>query len=317
MRFGFLGASRIGARAVGPAVLAAGHDIVAVAARDAARARVAADGFGAVAAYGDYAALLADPAVEAVYIALTNDQHLPWTLAALQAGKHVLCEKPLALNAAEVARMRDAAAAAGRVVAEAFCHIHHPQFARLSALLAEGAVGSVRGIQASFMGTMPEGDFRWSPAMGGGSLYDLGTYCVCLMRLLVGEPVAVAATQVGRGGVDATFAGQLHFPDGASGQFQCSFEAAPVQHLLLRGTTGELRLVWPISTKGRATRLWLNGAEEHFASFDPYVPMVANFVAHAGGEGGLLFDIDQSLAHAKVMDALFAAAATGEVVRLR
>ena len=166
LRWGFLGASRIGRKALAPAMLAAGQTLVAVGARDLSRARDFADAFAAPRAYGSYAEVIADPEVQAVYIALTNEQHLPWTLAALRAGKHVLCEKPLALNAAEVSAMQQAEAETGSRVMEAYCHIFHPQFARLRSLIAEGAIGRLLALQASFVGLMPEDDFRWQPALG-------------------------------------------------------------------------------------------------------------------------------------------------------
>jgi predicted dehydrogenase len=306
MRFGFLGASRIGRRALAPAVLAAGHEVVAVGARDLPRAEAFAAEFGIARAYGDYAAVVADPAVEAVYIALTNEQHLPWTVAALRAGKHVLCEKPLALTAAEVAEMIRVAGETGGVVMEAFCHIFHPQFDRLRSLLAAGAVGRVLAMQASFVGMMEEEDFRWHAGMGGGALYDMGTYCVSLLRLLGGEVVGCSALRRARRGVDATLAGTLDLAGGAVGQFVCSFEGALQQHLLIRGSKGEIRLDWPISTKGRETTIWLDGVAERFAAIDPYVPMVADFVAGCGG-GAMRFGLGESLAQARALDGLFAA----------
>ncbi len=308
MRWGFLGAARIAHKALAPAVREAGHELTAVAARDLARA----EAFGAKRAYGDYASLIADPGIDAIYIALTNDQHLPWTLAALAAGKHVLCEKPLALNAAEVAQMQQAEAASGKRVMEAFCHIFAPQYDRLQTLLAQGAIGRLLGLQASFTARMAPEDFRWHREMGGGALFDLGCYCVSLMRLLAGEPDTVSATQVQSRGVDATLAGQLHFASGATGQFLCSFEADLAQHMLLRGTEGSIALDWPISTKGRTTTLTLNGVPETFPPFDPYVAMVTHFA-----EGGpFRFPLSASLAQARTLDALFAAAATGQTVRL-
>jgi predicted dehydrogenase len=314
--WGFLGASRIGRRALAPAVLAAGHRLAAVAARDLGRARDFADAFAAPRAYGSYAELIADPAVDAVYIALTNDQHLPWTLAALRAGKHVLCEKPLALTAIEVAAMQAASAQTGRQVMEAFCHIFHPQFARLRGLLADGAIGQLLGMQASFVAQMPAGDFRWSPALGGGALYDLGGYCVSLMRMLAGEAVAVSAVQTMRHGVDATLAGQLRFAGDVLGQFVCSFEGGPAQHLLLQGSAGRILLDWPISTRGRPTTLALNGAVETFAPCDPYVAMVTHFAAAITGAEPWMFPLAASHAQARTLDALFAAAASGRTVTL-
>lgn len=316
MRWGFLGASRIGRRALAPAVLDAGHTLHAVAARDLERATDFAHAFGSRRPYGDYPALLADPAVDAVYIALPNDAHLPWTLRALAAGKHVLCEKPLALNAAEVATMQEAEARSGRRVLEAFCHVHHPQLARVQALLAAGAIGDLVAMQAVFTGNIEDpADFRWQADKGGGALYDLGTYCVSLMRVLAGEPRAVSGHQALRGGVDASFTGQLDFGP-VAGQFTCSLAAARSQHLELIGTAGTLLLDWPISTKGKETGLFLNDRAERFPATDPYVRMLNHFVKLASGPPDQPYGLAWSHAQARTLDALFEAARTGRSVGL-
>ena len=316
LRWGFLGASRIGRKALAPAMLAAGQTLVAVGARDLSRARDFADAFAAPRAYGSYAEVIADPEVQAVYIALTNEQHLPWTLAALRAGKHVLCEKPLALNAAEVSAMQQAEAETGSRVMEAYCHIFHPQFARLRSLIAEGAIGRLLALQASFVGLMPEDDFRWQPALGGGALYDLGVYCISLMRGLAGEASEVSAVQTKRHGVDATLAGQMSFPAGVAGQFLCSFEGDLSQQLLVQGTAGRIVLDWPFSTRGRTTSLTLNGTTERFDLFDPYLAMVTHFAAALDAGEAFRFPLAASLAQARTLDALFDAAASGRTVRL-
>ena len=314
MRWGFLGASRIGRRALAPAVLEAGHTLHAVAARDIGRAREFADAFGAADAYGDYFEMLRDPAIDAIYNALPNDQHLSMTIAAMDAGKHVLCEKPLALDAEEVEGMQQGERMFARVVMEAFCHIHHPQLARVQDRLRSGAIGRLLSMQMSFGNTLEDaGDFRWHAAMGGGALFDLGCYCVSLMRVLAGEPRSVSAVQVLRGEVDESFSGQLDF-GGIVGQFTCSFAAARTQHLEIIGSNGKLLLDWPISTKGRETMLFVNGEAERFAAIDPYVRMVRHFARMAGSEPAIEYGLDWSLAQAQAMDALFAAARGGRVV---
>ncbi len=317
MRWGFLGASRIGRRALAPAVLECGHVINAVAARDEARARAFADGFGATRAYGDYAALIDDPRVDAVYISVTNDAHVTWAERALAAGKHVLCEKPLGLDEAEVSRLQAAEARSGRRAMEAFCHVHHPQIARVRTVLAEGALGDLTAVQAVFGAPLraPE-DFRWDAALGGGVLLDLGTYCVSLMRLLLGEPGAVSAIRGMCCGVDATFGGQLDFA-GVVGQFSCSFVSAATQHMEVVGSRGTLLMDWPISTKGREAGLFLDGQAERFPAVDPYVLMVRHFERLAGGDAAAEgFGLDWSRAQARALDALAVAARERRVVLL-
>jgi len=313
MRWGFLGASRIGRRALAPAVQEAGHELYAVAARDLARAEAFAAECGAARAYQGYDALLADPAIDAVYNALPNDAHLPWTLKALAAGKHVLCEKPLALSAAEVSAMRDASRRAGKGVMEAFCHVHHPQIDRVRGLLASGAVGGLVSLHCASGLTIEEADdFRWHAAQGGGALFDIGCYCVSLMRVLVGrEPVRVMGIQAPRGEVDETFSGLLDFGGGLAGQFTCSFAAAKNQDLIVIGTRERLHLNWPISTKGRSTRLQLGEKVEEFPPMDPYVAMVRYFASSEDAYG-----LDWSLAQARVLDALFAAVRTGHTINV-
>jgi predicted dehydrogenase len=203
--------------------------------------------------------------------------------------------------------MQRAEQASGRVAMEAFCHIHHPQFARVKARLAAGAIGKLVAVQAMFaIPLQRDADFRWRAAHGGGALFDLGCYCLSLMRALVGEPGRMSALAIRRGEVDETFSAQLDF-GGVVGQFTCSFAGAFTQHLELVGTTGRMLLDWPISTKRRETMLFCGEEAERFAAVDPYVLMLRHFEQLCAGEDG--FGLDWSLAQAQAMDRLFAAAA--------
>jgi predicted dehydrogenase len=315
LSWGFLGASRIARNVLAPVVALAGHRLAAVAARDPARAAAFAQEFGAASSYGSYADLLRDPAVDVVYISLTNDAHLPWTVAALESGRHVLCEKPLALNAAEVARMQNAERASGKRVMEAFCHLHHPQVTRVRELLAEGAIGRLLGMQASQTASLGDDDFRWQARLGGGALYDVGCYPISLFRHLVGaEPESVSARFALRGEVDASVAGELRFPRGVTAQFFGSLEAARGQHMLLIGTEGRLAIEWPSSTRGREATISYPGAVERFPLFDPFVAMLHHFAAMCAGTEQGIFPLAQSFQQARVLDALFAAGRGGGVV---
>jgi predicted dehydrogenase len=305
LRWGFLGASRIGRNALAPAVRLAGHRLLACGARDLARA----EGFGAERAYGSYDAVLADQDVDAVYIALPNDAHLPWTLRALDAGKHVLCEKPLALTQAEVLQMQSAERASGRLVMEAFCHRFHPQFERARTLLQDGAIGTPLCAQAHFVGRIDDpDDFRWDRTKGGGALYDLGCYGVSLLRGLVGrEPHHLSALQTLRHGVDARFTSQLDFGDGLTAQIHCAFDGARQQGMHIIGSEATLTFDWPFSTKNRETTLRWGDHSESFAPLDPYALMVGQFARAVAGLEPLRFGLDDSLAQARVLDALFEA----------
>lgn len=227
LRWGFLGASRIG-NVLAPAMRAAGHRMVGVAARDPERAAAYARKHGFVRAHATYEALLDDPEIDAVYNALPNDLHFPWSARALQAGKHVLCEKPFMLNADEVRRIMDVQRGTGKVVMEAFMHRHHPQYARALSAVEQGELGDLRTANAfyRFRMTNPD-DYRWNPGQGGGALYDVGCYCVSALRLLLGrEPRRVSAALHDVGGVDATLVGWLDFGGGFTAHLDCSVEAS-------------------------------------------------------------------------------------------
>ncbi len=319
LRWGFLGASRIGRSALGPAVqMAPGHVLQAVAARDADRAAAYAAELGALRSFGSYAALLADPDIDLIYNALPNDAHAPLTIRALEAGKHVLCEKPLCMNAAEVRAMQVAEQRSGKRVMEAFCHVFHPQVARVQALLAEDRIGRLLAVHALFGNTLEwEGDFRWAGALGGGALLDLGCYAVSLIRDLVDrEPIRVSAAQENRGDVDATMSALLDFGDGLAGQFTCSFTSAKAQYMTLLGTRGTIQLDFPFSTRARETTLTCGDLVERFGAFQPYVGMVTHFGRAVAGEVPMTRGLDWSLAQARVLDALLLAGRTGATVSL-
>jgi predicted dehydrogenase len=212
-----------------------------VASRDAHKARAFAAEFGVPQWHGSYEALIDDPTVDALYVPLPNHLHAPWVLRALAAGKHVLCEKPLALNEAEAQTMFDTAARHGRVLLEAFPFVFQPQTQRLHALLREGRLGELRAIQASFGFPLARpGNYRHDPAQGGGALLDVGCYPVCLARLLFGtRPLAASAVaHWGPAGEDRRLAATLHFAGGASAQILCAFDTAVHRHAMVVGSAG-------------------------------------------------------------------------------
>jgi predicted dehydrogenase len=317
LRWGFLGASGIGGRALAPAVLAAsGHALHTIGARDLARAREFAALHGIPRACGSYREVIDDPDVDVVYIALPNDGHLPWTIAALESGKHVLCEKPLALSAAEVRHMQAAETRTGRRVMEAFCHIFHPQIARVRDMLAAGAIGPLVSMEACFGNPRDYDDsFRWMASHGGGSLYDLGCYGVSALRVLSGrEPVRAAAVQAVHADVDETLNGVLDFGDGVAGQLSCSYVSARRQQVTLIGKDGIITLDWPYSTKGRVAHVACGDRIEEFVAIDPYVLMVEQFGRAISGEADMTYGLAWSLCQANALDALFSAARSGTMV---
>jgi xylose dehydrogenase (NAD/NADP) len=250
LRWGILGPGRIAPRIVRALRGSERGRITAVASRDLGRARafVAAHALGGASAYGSYDALIRDPDVDVVYVALPNHLHGPWSIRALQAGKHVLCEKPLALSVEEVDAIAAAAAAAGRLAVEAFMYLHHPQIRRAVDLACGGTLGRLELIRGSFSFflTYPN-DPRIDPTMGGGSLWDVGCYPVTFARRVAGEaPDRVAGlARFDENGVDRTFVGQLHFPSGILAQFDSSFAEPDRQSLEVVGQSGVLRLSAP------------------------------------------------------------------------
>lgn len=248
LRWGILGTARIN-RHVIPAMRQAGRcRLVAVASRWEDRAAAYADAWRIPRAHGSYEALLADPEVDVVYNPLPNGLHADWTIRACAAGKHVLCEKPLALTVEDVDSMAAAAARHARVVTEAFMYRHHPQMARLQALVDGGAIGTLGLIRASF--TFPLADrtnVRYDRALGGGSLWDVGCYPVSFARAVTRlEPVEVFGwSRQTSGDVDEWFAGQLRFATGVLAQFDSGFQAPFRTAAELVGDRGVIRLERP------------------------------------------------------------------------
>jgi xylose dehydrogenase (NAD/NADP) len=251
VRWGIVSTARIN-RAVIPHLQESPEsEVVAVASRDRGRAETYAREWGIPRAFGSYEELLADPEIEIVYISLPNGDHVPWSIRALEAGKHVLCEKPLTRHPDEAERAFDAADRAGRLLVEAFMYRHHVQTRRTLELLREGVVGEVRQVHASFSFLLEdETNVRLRPELDGGALMDVGCYCVSGSRITAGaEPVAVSAHQVlGPTGVDVRLAGTLVFPDGVLAQIDCGFDLAARSGLEVTGTEGILRVPYPWTT---------------------------------------------------------------------
>ncbi|TMM13810.1 MAG: Gfo/Idh/MocA family oxidoreductase [Actinobacteria bacterium] len=225
VRWGLLSTARINAAVIPGLKESPLSELVAVASRTEQRAGAYAREWDVPHAHGSYEALLADPDVEVVYISLPNGPHVEWSVRALEAGKHVLCEKPLARHPAEVERAFAAAERNGRLLMEAFMWRHHPQTSRLLELVRGGAIGDVRLIRATFTFTLVDDPARIDPALAGGALMDVGCYCVSGSRLLAGEPVEASARQVvGPTGVDLRLVGTLVFPGDVLAQVDCAYD---------------------------------------------------------------------------------------------
>ena len=241
--WGILGPGRIAVRIARALVDNPRGRLHAVASRDEARGRAFAERHGAANAYTSYEALLADPAIDAVYISLPNGLHAEWTVRALDAGKHVLCEKPLALSVAEVDSIAAAAARNDRIAVEAFMYLHHPQTLKALEIARSGALGELQLVSSAFSFLLEsEGDIRVDPTIGGGSLWDVGCYPVSISRRVAGaEPDGIAGfARFDARGVDRSFVGTLHFPSGLLAHFESGFAAPDRQRVEIVGSAATL-----------------------------------------------------------------------------
>ena len=316
MRLGLLSTANINRAILAGAAKTDRVDVVAVASRDAQRAETYAAEHGIATAHGSYEALLADPDVEAVYISLPNGMHHEWTMQALAAGKHVLCEKPYSRHPGEAEEAFDAADAAGLVLAEAFMYRHHPQTAAVARLVADGAVGRLCAVKATFTFPLHDlSDVRALPELDGGALMDVGCYCVSGIRLLAGEPEHVRGEQVtGTTGIDMAFHGTLRCADDVVGQFEASFRSPQRQSLEAVGETGVLvvEAPWRLDWGGSVT-LRRDGETEvvEVEGADSYTRELENLAdAIEGGAPALLGRAD-AVGQARVIDALYRSAASG------
>lgn len=310
-RWGLLGAGWISRRAIAPAMhSASGATLEVVAARDQARAASLSPRRAAV---DDYAAVIDDPEVDAVYIALSNDGHLPWAERALASGKAVLCEKPLGRNSDEAHRMREFAASTGGLLVEATWNLWHPRTARAAALLASDAIGAVTAVHGAFVfDGVDEGNYRLDPALGGGALLDVGCYPLTGAAWAVrAEGVEVDSVEVVSGGrgVDLTTAASLKLGD-VPVHVRASFIETAYESLVIDGEHGLIEF-----TGNDAYTSWLRPSAlrvldrdgervEHFAPVDPYRLMIESVSAAIRGDGGWLPDPRWSLTVADAMDAI-------------
>jgi D-xylose 1-dehydrogenase (NADP+, D-xylono-1,5-lactone-forming) len=226
LNWGLLSTARINRALIPPLRASKRNNLLAVASRSQEPAAAYAKEWNIPRAHGSYAALLSDPEIDVIYNSLPNHLHAEWTVKALQAGKHVLCEKPIALSVEDVEAIAAAAQRHGRVVAEAFMYRHHPQTLKALELVRSGSLGSLKLLRGSFTYEMKrDGNIRSDPDMGGGSIWDVGCYPLSYMRTVFGsEPLEAFGWQLtGPTGIDDTFVGQLRFAGEVYGQFDSSF----------------------------------------------------------------------------------------------
>jgi xylose dehydrogenase (NAD/NADP) len=295
-------------------------DLAAVASRDLARARAYAEKWEIPQAYGSYEELLADPSIEAVYVSLPNTLHVEWSIRALEAGKHVLCEKPLSRHPDGAAAAFDAAEHAGRFLMEAFMYRHNPQTRRLAELLQGGAIGELRLVRAAFSyGLYDTGNIRLHPELEGGALMDVGCYCVSGTRLLAGEPESVfGQARIGPSGTDWVFAGLLRLPGDVLALIDCG-TALPVRdELEAIGSEGSLFLDDPWHCRRPGIELRRDDGVERIEveTRDSYRLELENLSDAIRGEAEPLLGREDALAQARVLEALFRSAESGALVQV-
>ena len=325
VRFGVIGTAKIGTAKVIPAMQRSRHcRIEAIASRDLAGAQAAAEALGIPKAYGSYAELLADPAIEAVYNPLPNHLHVPLSIEAAAAGKHVLCEKPVALTAAEAQTLIEARDRAGVLIQEAFMVRCHPQWLRARELVRSGRIGELRVVQGSFsyMNRDPA-NVRNQAEIGGGGLYDIGVYPTVTARFLFeAEPTRVAA-QIERDPdfrTDRLTSALLAFPTGQA-LFVCSTQLVPYQRMQIFGTKGRIEVEIPFNAPpDRPCRIFVDDGSqlgdgsaetESFEVVDQY-GLQGDAFARAIREGAPLeFPLEDAVRNMRVVDAIFRAAESG------
>ncbi|MGZ9586056.1 Gfo/Idh/MocA family protein [Paenibacillus marinisediminis] len=319
LRWGIMSTAYIAARAVIPAIEQSQHGILeAVASRDLGKAKQMAEQFKIAKAYGSYEELLADEEIDAVYIPLPNHLHKEWVLRAAASGKHVLCEKPLALNAAEAREMVAGCAAAGVHLAEAFMYRHHPRMEQIRSLIDAGEIGEIRGIHGAFTfnNARDFNNIRYRVDWGGGSLYDVGCYPLSAARYFLGrEPEAVtvhAMFSAEHGDVDMMASGLVEFSDGIALTFDCGMWADNRQTLEILGTDG--RIVLPVAysagVDNAAYRVISRGIEREEVPepTNPYVAQADNFARAVARQPTLPLAADDAVHNMKLLEACLHAA---------
>jgi D-xylose 1-dehydrogenase (NADP+, D-xylono-1,5-lactone-forming) len=316
LRWGIVSTARINDNVLPGLRQAERAELVAVASRDLDRARAYAASKGIPQAYGSYAELFADEEIDCVYISVPNSEHVSVAAEALAAGKHVLCEKPLATSRDQAAELFQRAQAADRVLMEAFMYRHHDKARKLRDLVQSGELGDIQAIRSRFHFRVdePEGDIRYRPELGGGALRDVGCYCTSLATFLIGEaPVAVhGSARLASSGVEQAFSGLLGFADGTSYVFDCGMQSDLDIGVSILGTKGraELATPWYPHLAPAEIEVWRDGDRSVIptSTDDPYQLEVENFCAAVDGDRPPEVTPEETLRNLGLLDELAAAA---------
>ncbi len=313
LRWGIIGCAGIAMRSVIPGIQASETgDVLAIASRDLTKAQEAAAKLNIPKAYGSYEDLLADPEIDAVYIPLPNHLHIEWTIKAAAVGKHVLCEKPIALTANETMKMAEACKAAGVVLAEAFMYRYHPRYDRILEIIASGEIGQIRGIHGTFTfnNAKNHGNIRYTKEWGGGSIYDVGCYPISAARLILGTEPEAATCQAlfspEHGNVDMMASGLIEFPNHVALTFDCAMWADFRNTLEILGESGRIEV--PSAFIGNPNFFVSNNRgqirrEEEMPNLNTYALQADDFAHVVWGNKKQRYTPSDAIANMRVIDA--------------
>ncbi len=326
VRWGILGAANIGVKKVIPAMQRGTRSqVVAIASRSLPTAKKAARTLGIPVAYGSYEELFNDPEIEAVYNPLPNHLHVPWTIRAAEAGKHVLCEKPIALSASEARTLLDVRARTGVQIGEAFMVRNHPQWRAVRDLVGSGRIGDLRVVAGHFAYFRRDpNDVRSIPEWGGGGLMDVGCYPITMTRWLFGEEPEAVIGIIDRDPelqVDRIASALMRFPSGRQATFTSAMQLVHYQRMQLHGTSGRIEVQIPFNAPNdRPCRIVVDDGRElgdrsadaiEFPVVDQYTLQGDNFSAAVRGEGEVPVSIEDAVGNMAVIDALFRSETSG------
>ncbi|OQY33540.1 MAG: NAD-binding protein [Spirochaetaceae bacterium 4572_59] len=325
VKWGVLSTAEIGMKKVIPGIQGSnGNTVYAIASRNAKRAADAAAQAGIPVSYGSYEELLNDPDIEVVYIPLPNHMHVQWSIKAMEAGKHVLCEKPLALKTEDIDKLAGVSKKTGKFLAEGFMVRYHPQWKTAKKVIQNGTVGEVRAIQGVFSYfNADEGNIRNIPEYGGGGIWDIGCYPVMTSRYIFGEePFRVCALleRDPKLRIDRLGSVIMEFPSGQA-SFLCSTQLVPCQRMTILGTKGRLELEIPFNAPpDRKSQIYLSRGEVYQENFqlldfdvcDQYGLQAESFARTIRGEDVQVVSLEDSRKNLKVLEAIFHSAETGK-----
>lgn len=321
VRWGVLGVSKFAMTRAIPGMLKAGiTEVVGIASRDLQKAQEAVRTLGLSQAYGSYDELLADSTIDVIYNPLPNPLHVPWSIRALEAGKHVLCEKPIGMNASEVDELIAARDKAGRLAGEAFMVRTHPQWIRAKEVVDSGRIGDLRAANCYFSyHNIDPANIRNKSDMGGGALMDIGCYPIFTTRFVFGaEPRRVSAVMETDPvfGTDRLVSAILEYSQGHA-VFTCATQMTPAQRIHFFGTKGRVEIEIPFNAPpDRPTRIFIDGEGEEFAVCDQYGVQADAFSRAVRGEGEVPVPLESARRNMAVIDAIVAAAKCGQWVEI-